>query len=70
MGKVVCRGRGSDVATTVVDFDLVFVFVFVSVFVFVAPCQWGHGAHLFPAADISVMALSVAAAVILGTVVE
>jgi hypothetical protein len=41
MGVAVCRCRGNDVATTVVDFVLVFVFVFV--FVFVAPRQWGRG---------------------------
>ncbi len=44
MGIAVCRRRGGDVATTDVDFVLVFVLVFV----FVAPCRWGRDVPPLP----------------------
>ncbi len=46
MGVAVCRRRGGDVATTVVDF--VFVLHFVFVYVFVAPHRWGRGIPPLP----------------------
>jgi hypothetical protein len=64
-GVGVCRCRGKDIATTVVDF----VFVFIFIFVFLLHADGASVSHLFPAADIGVTALSVAAVVILGTVV-
>ncbi len=55
------RHKGSDVATTVVDF--------VFVFLFIAPRRYAVVSHLFPAADIGVTALPVTVAVVLGAIV-
>jgi hypothetical protein len=75
-GLAVCRRRGGDIAAAVVDFVFVFVFVVVFVFTFVFVLSLFlllHAdkvvvSHLFPAADIGMMALSVAVAIVLGAV--
>jgi hypothetical protein len=73
-GVAVCRHRGGDFATTVVDFVFVFVFVFFCFCFCFCFCFLLHDdgilvTHLFLAMDIGIAALSVTAAIILGAVV-
>ncbi len=66
-GVAVCRCRGGDVATTVVDFD--FVFVLFWFWFLLLHADGVVVSPLFPAADIGVSASSVTAAVVLGAVI-
>jgi hypothetical protein len=63
-GKAVCRRRGIDIATTVVDFVFVFLFLFLLLHAdgVVMSC-------LFSSTDIGVTASSIAGVVILGAVI-
>ncbi len=66
MGVAVCRRRSGDVATTLLILCL-FLFLLLFLFLFLH----ANGvmlSYLFPAADIGVTALSVAAAAILGAI--
>jgi hypothetical protein len=70
-GVAICRHRGGKVATTVVDLAVFFCFFFVFCFFcfFLLHADEVMVSYLFPAADIGMMALSVAAAVVLGAIV-